>query len=463
MLKPITAMAVLGLLCGTAATAAPKAPATLARTEAGQVRGAVEKGVISWKGIPFAAPPVGDLRWRAPQPAARWAGVKQTTAYGHDCMQKPFGGDAAPLGTPPAEDCLYLNVWKPAGAAAGAKGKLPVMVWIYGGGFINGGASPPTYSGAQMAGKGVMFVSFNYRVGRFGAFAHPAVTAAAEDGMHTGDFGYLDELAAMKWVQRNIAGFGGDPANVTVIGESAGGGSVHMLMTSPLSKGLFKRAIIMSGGDGRMMADVTPAAAAKTAVAFGESKGVAGDDPDALRKLRALPADDVVDGLNLAQMFGGGIKNYMGPVSDGIVAVPVRAAYEAGQFNQVPVMIGATSADIGGPTGPMIAGARELSDLLSDKGVPVHHYIFSYVAQSLNAPGAGHASDIPFFFNTQAVKYGAATTARDNAMGDAISSYLANYARTGNPNGKGLPAWPAHTRSAPARMDFAADAVPQVH
>ena len=459
MPKPITAIAGFSLLAAAlCAPAAAKAPATIVRTEGGQVAGAVEGGVVSWQGIPFAAPPVADLRWRAPQPVSPWTGVKQATAYGHDCMQKPFGGDAAPLGTPPAEDCLYLNVWKPAAA----RGKLPVMVWIYGGGFVNGGASPPTYSGANLARKGVMFVSFNYRVGRFGAFAHPALTAAAADGLRSGNFGYLDQIAAMKWVKRNIAAFGGDPANVTVIGESAGGGSVHNLLTSPLSKDLFARAIIMSGGDGRVAEGVNPATAAETALAFAESKGITRDDPQALAKLRALPADDVTDGLNLAQLFARTARNYMGPVADGVVTVPARAAYEAGRFNKVPMMIGATSADIGGPTGAMIVGARDLSDVLADKGVPVHHYLFSYVAQSLAAPGAGHATDIPFFFDTQAVKYGAATTPRDNAMGAAISSYLVNFAKTGNPDGKGLPRWPAHTRAAPAMMDFSAEAAPVV-
>jgi para-nitrobenzyl esterase len=195
-----------------AQTAAPVATIT-----SGKVSGAVEDGVASWKGIPFAAPPVGPLRWRAPQPPARWAGVRSTTEYSHDCMQKPFDGDAAPLGTPPAEDCLYLNVWKPVNAT----GKLPVVLWVYGGGFINGGSSPPTYSGANLARKGVVFVSFNYRLGRFGTFAHPALTRANEDKGLLANYGYMDQVAALRWVRANIAAFGGDPANITAIGESA--------------------------------------------------------------------------------------------------------------------------------------------------------------------------------------------------------------------------------------------------
>ena len=175
--------------------------------------------MLSFKGIPFAAPPVGDLRWKPPQPVTPWTGVRPATAYGSDCMQLPFPGDAAPLGTPPAEDCLVVNVWRPADAST----KLPVMVWIYGGGFVNGGSSPAVYDGSQFAKRGVVLVSFNYRVGRFGFFAHPALTKESPNGP-LGNYAFLDQIAALKWVQKNIAAFGGDAGNVTIFGESAGGG-----------------------------------------------------------------------------------------------------------------------------------------------------------------------------------------------------------------------------------------------
>ena len=211
-------------------------PATPSVTiESGSLRGTEAAGVIAFKGIPFAAPPVGPLRWRAPQPAARWAGLRDASRYGHDCMQKPFPSDAAPLGTAPAEDCLYVNVWRPAGQARA----LPVLVWIYGGGFVNGGASPPTYAGTALARQGIMVVSFNYRLGRFGTFVHPQLTRADADHGMLANYGYMDQLAALRWVQRNIAAFGGDPANVTIVGESAGGMSVHALLTSPMATGLF--------------------------------------------------------------------------------------------------------------------------------------------------------------------------------------------------------------------------------
>jgi para-nitrobenzyl esterase len=435
-------------------TAFAQSAGPVARTESGSVRGALESGIASWKGIPFAAPPVGPLRWRAPQPASRWTGVKTTTAYGHDCMQEPFGGDAAPLGTPPAEDCLYLNVWKPAAS----KTRLPVVLWIYGGGFVNGGSSPPTYSGVPLARKGVMVVSFNYRIGRFGTFRHPALTKANEDGGIGGNYGYLDQVAALKWVNRNIAAFGGDAANVTVIGESAGGMSVHTLLTSPLTRGLVKRAVVMSGGDGVGMGSQTAQAIEDTGAAFAASKGVPADDPQALAKLRALTAEQVTDGLSLTQLFSPAKRSFSSPYLDGRVAVDVRKAYKSGDYTKVPVMIGATSADIGGNTGPMIAGARAIGAELAKQGVPVYAYRFSYVAESLKpGPGAGHASDIPFFFDTQAIKYGAATTPRDNAMGAVISDYLVNFAKTGNPNGSALPQWPRYDPQADVLMDFALD------
>lgn len=445
----------------TVSTPALAQTGPVASTEAGKVRGSVEDGVDSWKGIPFAAPPVGALRWRAPQPVARWKGVRAASEYGHDCMQKPFPSDAAPLGTPPAEDCLYANVWKPASATR----PLPVMVWIYGGGFVNGGASPPTYSGARLASQGIVVVSFNYRVGRFGTFAHPALTRADEDGGLFANYGYLDQIAALKWVRANVRAFGGDPDNVTIMGESAGGFSVNMLLISPMSRGLFQRAVVMSGGGGSSLGGGTLASAEKVGAAFGQSKGVVADDPDALKKLRALSAGDVVDGLNLTALFtaGAGPRTFTSPFDDGRISVNGAKAIASGAFAHVPVMVGATDADIGGKTG-FPAQARHEAIALSGQGVPVYQYRFSYVADAIGKPGAQHASDIPFFFDTQAAKYGAQTSARDNAMGRTISAYVVNFVKTGDPNGAGLPVWSRFTKADEQIVDFATDgtAVPQV-
>lgn len=428
-------------------------------TVEGSVRGVAEDGVISWKGIPFAAPPVGDLRWRAPQPVDHWDGELDATAYANDCMQLPFPSDAAPLGTPPAEDCLYINVWRPDSDAT----DLPVLVWIYGGGFVNGGASPPTYSGNEMARQDVIFVSFNYRLGRFGYFAHPALTEADADNGMLGNYGYMDQIAALHWVQRNIAAFGGDPDKVTISGESAGGGSVHALVTSPLTDGLIDGAVVMSGGNGGGLGGGGLAESEQLGVAFAEANGIAADAGDALARLRALSAEEVVDGLNImGLMRPDGPLTYSGPMIDGRVSVSGGVAYAGGLYRKVPMMIGATSADMGGQHGMMIAGAREIERVLADQGRPVYAYRFSYVAEVAptgsaalgTAEGALHASDIPYFFDTQDIRYGDQTTDRDNGMGEIMSTYLANFVKTGNPNGEGLTAWPTYSRSADVIMDF---------
>nr|WP_258046992.1 carboxylesterase family protein [Sphingomonas folli] len=439
-------------------TAAPALaqPSTIVRTDAGPVRGAVSDGVASWKGIPFAAPPVGALRWRAPQPVARWTTARDATRYAADCMQLPFPSDAAPLGTTPAEDCLYVNLWKPTAA----KGKLPVLVWIYGGGFVNGGASPPTYAGANMARRGILFVSFNYRLGRFGSFALPQLSQSDPDGGRLGNYGTMDQIAALHWVQRNIASFGGDPGRVTIVGESAGGMSVHQLVTSPLARGLFHQAFAMSGGDGhpdprgKALAD-----AERIGADFARAKGIDPSASDALDRLRALPGEQVVDGLNLASMAprDPAAPTYSGPFIDGKVVVDMGAAYDQDRFARVPMLIGATSADIGGRTGYMVAGARDAAARLAAKGVPVWEYRFSYVASSVGKPGAQHATDIPFFLDNAAIKYGAQTSPRDAAMGHAMGQYLANFVKTGDPNGTGLPRWPRYDRAGDTIADFTAE------
>jgi para-nitrobenzyl esterase len=239
--------------------------------------------------------------------------------------------------------------------------------------------------------------------------------------------------------------------------------SVHTLVTSPLTKGLFARAVVMSGGDGGGMGGASLASIEKIGVDFANAKGIAADDPQALAKLRGLTAEQVTDGLSMMKLFApNGPRTFASPFSDGVLAVDAGTAYRSGKFAHVPIMIGATSADMGGKTGMMVAGARNVESVIAGQGVPVYAYRFSYVAESLKDPGAGHASDIPFFFNTQPVKYGDKTTPRDNAMGKAISAYIVNFAKTGDPNGAGLPAWPRYDRAQDAIMDFAksGEAVP---
>jgi para-nitrobenzyl esterase len=476
-------------------------------TDSGPVRGVTADGIQSFKGIPFAQAPVGDLRWRAPQPVTPWTEPKLADQYGHDCMQLPFPSDAAPLGTEPSEDCLVLNVWRPEAAS---DKPLPVIAWIYGGGFVNGGASPAVYDGSAAARRGVVFVSFNYRLGRFGFFAHPALSAARPEGEALGNYGYMDQLAAMRWIQRNVAAFGGDPSNVTVIGESAGGGSVHMLLTSPEAQGLFKRAVVQSGGGrGSLMGprhlDESRAgvpSAQQIGQWFAESVGITGTDAATLAALRALSGEQVVAGMNLASMRGGDPNKptYSGPMVDGsIVTNEPEAHYRAGTFNKADLMVGATSADIGfgmaeskdalfasfgaGADAARKAydpdGTRELQALVREvfmdriMGEPARHaarlftaqkqaaylYRFSYVAESMRGEwkdGAPHASDIPFFFDTVKAKYGEQLTAQDSAMSAAILDHLVAFARDGKPEANGRP-WPAYDAENDGLMDFGAD------
>jgi para-nitrobenzyl esterase len=455
-----TTFVFIGVVAVLVVLVAPPASAAgpVVNVDTGALRGTVDGGVESWKGVPFAAPPVGALRWRAPQPAPSWQGIRDAAAYGNDCMQRPAPSDAAPPGTTPAEDCLYLNVWRPA--AAGAS-KLPVIVWIHGGGFVNGGSSPATYTGAELARQGVVFASFNYRLGRFGTFAHPQLTQENPDDGLLGNYGVLDQIAALEWVQRNIAAFGGDPANVTVMGESAGGMAINTLLTSPRAQGLVGRALIMSGGDAELEPD-TLGDVEQIGVRFAENRAIPAGDPQALEKLRALSAQQVGGDLSMEQLFDDQQpRDFASPFVDGTIVVDQRGAYGSGAFTRVPVMIGATSADLGGRDGFMIAGAQQVAGMLADQGVPVYAYRFSYVAEALDhATGAQHASDIPFFLDTERIRYGDKTTERDVRVADTISTYVLNFARTGDPNGPGLPMWPGYERGADQIMDFAPDGMP---
>ncbi len=422
-------------------------------------------------------------------------------------MQQPFPGDAAPLGTEPAEDCLYLNVWRPAGDAIG----LPVMVWIHGGGYVNGGSSPPVYDGSALAARGVVLVSFNYRLGRFGFFAHPALSReAVQHGENVGNYALMDQIAALQWVQRNIAAFGGDPRRVTVFGESAGGDSVLQLLATPLARGLFAQAVVQSGGGRgallpmRRLAQDVPGvdSAEKIGLAFAKANGIGGSDAKALARLRALPASAVLDGLNMAGMFN---PTYVGgPILDGklVVGTPDEVI-ASGQQAQVPLLIGATSADLGmrqwpdknalfASFSPNAAAARQLYDpdgsvplpalawrvsgqatmieparyvarLWSAQGLPVFEYRFSYVAESMRGQwqGAPHATELPFLFGTVAARYGDKASDADQALSTAMGDYWVNFASHGDPGSAAKVRWPRYQAGSDQLLDFAADGRPQ--
>ncbi|MBS7457323.1 carboxylesterase/lipase family protein [Coralloluteibacterium stylophorae] len=496
------------LLLGAAVVAAcaqrPPAPPTAPEiaVDGGRLRGERGDGVEVFRGIPFAAPPVGGNRWRAPQPVTPWQGVREATAFGPDCMQLPFPGDAAPLGVTPAEDCLYLNVWRPPAADAAA---LPVLVWIYGGGYVNGGASPAVYDGSAFARDGVILVSFNYRVGRFGFFAHPALSAAAEGPL--GNYGHMDQIAALQWVRRNIAAFGGDPGNVTVFGESAGGGSVLNLAIAPPAQGLFRRMAVMSGGGRSLMGPLRDLdidrpglpSAETVGMNFARGVGIAGTGPEALRALRALPAERVRGDLNLGSLMAAPAVAPTwagGPFRDGpVVAATPEEAYAVRQA-PLPVLIGSTSADIGfafaadmealfAPFGDAAARARALYDpdgsgdlravaarvgmdrtmteparyiagRTTAAGGAAWLYRFGYVAEALRdrVPGAPHASEIPYVFQTLDARDGPAPSADDRAMAAAVHGYFVSFARDGDPDRAGLPHWPRYDAQQHALLEF---------
>ena len=482
---------ILTLAVTTAALAAMVAPVADARPPSGPlvavadgaVEGVRQDGVDAFLGIPYAAPPVGANRWRDPQPVVRWTGRRDASRFAADCAQLPFPGDAAPLGTEPSEDCLYLNVWRPGGASRARK--LPVMVWLHGGGFVNGGSSAPVYSGAAFARDGIVMVSLNYRLGRFGFFAHPALKGEGDGG----NFAFSDQIAALRWVKANIAGFGGDPDNVTLFGESAGGISVHVLMTSPLAHGLFARAIVQSGA-GRGLTDPAHIPTLAQALASGEAFSAPLGATVSAAQLRALPADRVIKGLNLTTMD---VPDYSGPMIDGhtVMEAPIDA-YRAGRGAAVPIIIGTNSMD-GLPFGPdkevLFAAfgqyasiARRLydprgdrsspavaTDLFADRYMneparavarilaprqPVWLYRFDYVAAAMRSewPGAPHASEIPYVFDTVRVRYGPSTTEQDLSVGAMMHRSWVSFARSGTPS-TSRPGWSRYA-SSPSNLNL---------
>ena len=472
----------VAFLAGVAAAAPRPADPTLVAVDGGTVRGVASASVVSWKGIPYAAPPVGALRWRDPQPVIAWPGVKDADRFGPMCMQ------AGPV--PKSEDCLTLNVWRPVAAAAQP---LPVMVWMHGGAMVEGGT--PLYPLGGMAAEGVVAVSMNFRLGRLGYFAHPALAAESPNEVR-GNYGYLDQLAALQWVHRNIAAFGGDPDRVTIFGESAGGGAVLAHLVSPMSRGLFQRAILQSAGTPGPRARVIPssdlATAERIAVDWARSIGITADGAAALTALRALPVEKLVSGVGGLETLGAFMHGTAPPgmamsIIDGRFLVePPEAALAAGRQAKVPVMIGATDRDLPvgsarskdelfGIFGPDADTARRLYDPRGDQpldeleqqvfadrtlvepsrhgadaiaraGQPVWLYRFAYVSESQRGAsmGALHARDIPFTLDVPAGLIGPKVTPTDEAMADLVSAYWVSFGRTGDPNGDGRPLWPRH-------------------
>jgi para-nitrobenzyl esterase len=457
-----------------------------AKVTGGEVQGAVTGGISVFKGIPFAAPPVGNLRWRVPAPVQPWTGVKKADAFGLACMQAANSmGNTAPVG----EDCLYLNVWTPAKRPGE---KIPVIFWIYGGGYSGGSTSIPMYDGMGFAKKGVVLVSVAYRVGPFGFLAHPELSR--ESGKGSGIYGIADMIAGLKWVKANIAQFGGDPSNVTIFGHSAGGGAVSILAASPVAKGLFQRVICMSGGSFAPLqtSNQTGAGMGIPSLKLAESRG-----EEFLKKLgaanikaaRALSAEVIQKSLE-GGTGGGGFR----PAADGyIIPTDLYSLYQAGRFNDTPILLGNTSeeaATMGGrgdvtpeafekqiksqygsyadtilkafphSTAAQAAkasrGVRQMSSswntwtwarLQSEKGKgKAFEYLFDYVHTTPDV-GSGHGSDVPYAFQTLSGGRGGPPKPEDLKLSDMISSFWVNFAKTGDPNGRGLPRWPAFSEN----------------
>jgi para-nitrobenzyl esterase len=482
----------------------------IVKTASGSVRGVTDGDVSVFKGIPFAAPPVGKYRWRPPQPIKAWVGVRNASKFGSNCAQAGWGAAPGSISEGSSEDGLYLNLWLPADTKPGAK--LPVMVWIHGGAFVFGSGSQPDFSGVQFAKQGVILMTFNYRLGRLGFFAFPALSKEHPEEPK-GNYAYMDQIAALKWVKENIAAFGGDPRNVTIFGESAGGVSVHSLLTIPAAKGLFQKAICESGGgrDGVLTgrpihADNAdrhyPVSAETIGINFAHKHGIEGTDADALAKLRSLSVADIVDGGQETD-GPGGLPIYSGPILDGkLVVETAESAYKAGRQANVPLLIGSNSAEV--PAGFVNAKSKEellsyfgklskevetaydpdgtndfakiltlvntdkvwaeparfTARIFTVKNVPAYLYLFSYVPESMKERmkfGASHGSEIPYVFDNLTERNGFTVTPKDKEVAKMMNSYWINFAKTGNPNSKELPKWPIYDSNKNEVFEFKPD------
>jgi para-nitrobenzyl esterase len=449
----------------------------------GVIQGVVNDDLAIFKGIPFAAPPVGELRWKAPQPVNNWDGVLLTKEYAPSPIQ---------LGEPPSgksEDCLYLNIWTPAKSP---KEKLPVLVWIYGGGFSFGSTAEPVHNGEHLARKGVVLVSLAYRVGQLGFLAHPELSAESDHGV-SGNYGLLDQIAGLKWIQENITAFGGDPENVTIFGESAGGISVSMLCASPLAKGLFHKAISQSGGSFGPTRPTTYPGENMKLIEHAEKEGVLYAEKlniTSISALREIPSEDLPMGMGMGGAW---------PIVDGYVIPDDQfKLYEAGKYNDVPLLLGYNSDEglsfspgrnpdeykenVERRFGPYanelmevypvgeLDVPRSARNLLRDAAFgwhtwswarlqnqtgksPIFFYIFD---QHMDFPedspqadyGSPHGVDVAYVFQNLDPN-DARKNSSDFETMKTMGAYWTNFAKNGNPNGDGLPEWPAFSSEKP--------------
>jgi para-nitrobenzyl esterase len=471
-------------LAGAQFAAAAPAAGPVVQTDLGKIRGERQGAGAAFRGVPYAAPPVGPLRWRPTQEASPWTGVRAATDFGPSCPQPVMGPEKV---GPQSEDCLTLNVLTP-----NLKGrKLPVLVSIHGGAYFVGSGRIGSEAGVSaLVRRGVVVVSPNYRLGWLGFFSHPGPRA---EGGDAGNYWLMDQIAALKWVKRNIARFGGDPDNVTILGCSAGGSSVNALMVSPAARGLFEKASVHSGG-GLFNATHPLAEKEKQGLAFAESLGVNGEDADALARLRAVPVERIVAAETQAPPD-------FGPVIDGrLLPDQIAVLYAQGRQAHVPLVMGSTDneasifglmgfdqktlADRFGVDVPALRPAYEAGGALGDKellrqvqtdfiftaasqglaafaaqsGQPTYAYNFGYVptAERGQVAGAPHCADMAFMLGDgtprEPGQAGPAPSAPDRALARTLQDYLVRFLRTGDPNGPGLPAWPRYAPPHPATL-----------
>ncbi len=524
MRRPIVLLGLLAAACAPEVVEPVSPPVgEVVATAHGKVRGAFtdeDRAVLAFKGIPFAAPPVGELRWKPPQQPASWQGERDATAFSNICAQAEMTeGFYAQEPMPQGEDCLYLNVWTPAGKSDAA---LPVMVWIHGGAFLMGSANLPFYDGETLARQGVVLVSINYRLGLFGFLAHPALSAESLHGA-SGNQGLLDQIAALEWVRDNVSAFGGDPGNVTVFGESAGSISVCYLVATPLARGLFHKAIGQSGGCFGKHAsladssgvDADPPAPNELSgsghdIGLAVAAALGAEGEGAVAALRQRDAQELIQALSDAEVAAPWRSIF---VDGHVFPDQMRRLVESGRGSQVDILVGST-ADEGAtlfmdlpepPFDEWAAGIREtrgeygdallaayradaevstkmasqqmMSDLLfawemrtwahiaSAAGNNAYLYLFDHappLPEQGRTLGAFHGGEIPYVFgNSDAFGSGDALWEdEDRKVSALMQGYWTNFAKTGDPNGEGLPTWPAYDREQDVAWEIDVDPRP---
>ncbi len=468
------------------------APVPVVKIHSGKVRGSLTgSGGAAFKGIPYAQPPTGELRWKEPVPVKPWTGIREATAFGRFCVQGGPGGPGS------VEDCLYLNVWTPRWPVPSP---LPVMVWIHGGGNVAGSTADPVYDGESLARHGVIVVSMNYRLGVFGFLALPELSRESPHHV-SGNYGLLDQILALRWVHENVTSFGGDPANVTIFGESAGSADVNALLSSPLSKGLFRRAIGESGP-----------ASDLPSLAEAEKKGeemvrdlkISGESE--LHKLRAIRSDEIQKAIG-SSMSPSGRTHMVGTVVDGwVLPESPMKVFASGKEQRVPLLLGSNSQELQKPFfpisesltqaitdqyGPLADRAMELYGLKSETeppadpkygpvlaqwatdsqfrcgtiaeliwhteaGNPGYQFQFSRAMPGKEALGAPHGSELAYVFGTlDRAPKPTTYAATDRKISEKMQQYWTNFAKTGDPNDATLPTWPKFDAEARMYLDFA--------